>query len=360
MTAAQSTTLLWVHMLNAVVLRLARSVGDVLRISPLTTTLVASLLNLGVCHGFEAVPVLLLVLLHFVACQWLLHATRRHPHRYAPSVWALSVCGIVLVNAVEAFRLPRFLSRPLRQLPRWGLLGASSFTAVHTFRYTALRMLSYGLDIARPSTAAGVGSVHPQLATTNTRAAPLGFTLLALKRYLAYCMYSPLRVSGPIITFDTFCTFEVASAARPPAASGTCKVRTATAWADIRMVFAWLLATDVAMHTFYFPSILFFARTGGARLLQRSLQPWEWCVLLPAILWCNPTISPRFFGLRQPSHTAVSFGRAAPEANPHPKPLSHSPQVDVHDDLPDDSVRAVARRVQAAKSARRAGRGGGA
>jgi len=31
------------------------------------------------------------------------------------------------------------------------------------------------------------------------------------------------------------------------------------------------------MHTFYFPSIVFFAPAGGARQLQRSLQPWEWC-----------------------------------------------------------------------------------
>jgi len=124
-----------------------------------------------------------------------------------PAVWALSVLGIVIVNAVEAFRLPGFLSRPLRQLPRRrGLLGSSSFTAVQTFRYTALRMLSYGLDIAP----GGVGSVHAQPATmytpTRARARPLDFTMLALKRYLAYCVYSPLRVSGPIITFDTYGT----------------------------------------------------------------------------------------------------------------------------------------------------------
>lgn len=81
-----------------------------------------------------------------------------------------------------------------------GILGRSSFTAAHTYRYTSLRMLSYGLDLM---------SIHSDGQSGNAAQSSKCATGLGRKTsqhselvtYLAYIIYAPLRLSGPIITF---------------------------------------------------------------------------------------------------------------------------------------------------------------
>jgi D-alanyl-lipoteichoic acid acyltransferase DltB (MBOAT superfamily) len=293
----QSTTLLWVHLLNGVFLRLARWLGRALRLPPLASTLAASLVSLSACHGAESLPMLLLVLAHFAACEALRRATLHRPGRYVPAVWLVSVAGIVLANAAERFRLP--FTNPFEHLPR-GMLGRSSFSGVHTFRYSALRMLSYGLDRSPAARAAAEGGGRSD-ARPN-----------ALAQYLAYVTYSPLRISGPIVTFDTFCATEAGGGA--PRSAAASSAASLAAWGDIGEVFLWLLVTDVAMHTFYYPSVFFFFRGGTSRLLYDTFQPWEWWIYTLCYLATLFVQSHVVF--RLPRAVAALDGVAAPDDTP--------------------------------------------
>jgi len=271
--------------------------------TPRCLTAVFGLLHATALHGVWALPLLALALLSFAAGR---ACTRLRAPRLRPyAAWALALVPMAVYNAVEPGNLlwshsiaasARAESAFLRFLlgeggrPFEGLLAATSFTANRTFRYLALRCVSYHMDRG-----AAVGSESSSA------------TLLdELELFLAYVLYAPLYLCGPFMTFDAFRASPAAATATGGEHLSALMVQPpAEACADPRgappalasappgvPVVGWraaahavggavgaAVALEVACQTVYLPSALLFPRfSHGDAALQPSLRCADWVV----------------------------------------------------------------------------------
>ena len=297
--------------------------------SPRFLTATLGLLHAMALHGVWAVPLLALALTSFAAGQACIRLGAPQLRPYA--AWALALVPMAVYNAVEPGNLlwARFILKSSHAedtflwallgeggRPYEGLLAATSFTANRTFRYLALRCVSYHLDDANKPTAGGVATS----------------LLDELELFLAYVLYAPLYLCGPVMTFDAFRASPAAAATAPVATSlsqppaeacsqpasvpasqhvGWCAAARALCCAVGLSV-----ALEAACHCVYLPSALLFPRfSHGNAAVQAALRCCDWAVAAFAYLTATWLTSAVVF--------AVPRGVAAAQrvAAPHDTPL---------------------------------------
>jgi hypothetical protein len=349
----------------------------------------AGLAHAAALHGVWALPLLVLVLANFA-----LGATCRRLRGYAsPSraraarhvtAWALALVPMGVYNALEPGNLlwrhtadvaasteRRFLHALLGvgARPYEGLLAATSFTANRTFRYIAMRCLSYHVDDAEAQ--------EEEEATPASSLNDLNKEgwFGELELFLAYVLYAPLYLCGPVMTFKAFkaspaaqggaaaaaAAAAAASAARKPAAAVTTSATEMRAqppaeeappaapstpplhpfpsarppaarasavpaasdsvgWraaaVTVGGAVAAAVALEVCLHGVYAPSAVFYPSfSHGSRALGDALKPWDWAVNAFAFLTATWLTSAIVFAVPR------GIAAAARVPAPHDTPL---------------------------------------
>ena len=250
-------------------------------LSPRSLTAAWGLVHAVVLHGVWALPPLLLVtacfawtrlMLMVAACQKNARACKLRIYEMRITGWMFIFAGITFFNLTEPGNLlwpatkgmATGLEQSFVQLisgtrkPYVGLLGATSFTANRAFRYMALRLLSYVMD-----TAADAG--RKQAATG---------LFDDLELFIAYALYPPLYLSGPVMFFSEFKTSS--AAAQATKAAYTHASLTTAAIQVIASAICAAIAIEVALQTFYWPTALLHPSLTGLSNLSLPLRWYDY------------------------------------------------------------------------------------
>ena len=178
-------------------------------VSPRSVTACWGLAHAAALHGVWSLPLMMLSLLSFATTE----LCKSRPRALRVAAWLLILLPMGYFNCSEPGNLAwsavegrlGVVERGYLRLvmphpgvrPFAGLLGGSSFTANRTFRYLALRLLSYSLD----------------LADDKGRRQSGGSTFERAELFLAYVFFAPLYLCGPVLTFAQFASCPAAAAA---------------------------------------------------------------------------------------------------------------------------------------------------
>ncbi|KAG1680809.1 hypothetical protein FOA52_008142 [Chlamydomonas sp. UWO 241] len=252
----------------------------------------AGLAHLSVCHGWCAMHMVGLLLLHYAAARAL--AGRKYG---LPVFWALACCLFLAIRASNGrLGLALLDSLPAGRL-RWHI----------SYNLTLLRVLSFASDLHWARTAkaeeggGGTGSTTGQPGTARAAAIHLPLHEYSLANYLAYTLYPPLYIAGPIATFNAFAA--QISKPVPPALKQVALY--AARWA-----FA-LLCLEALTHTLYFNSIARHRAWGALERAGLTLTPLAYAggsYWIIVFMWLKFTVIWRFFRL-----VALADGMDVPE-----------------------------------------------
>jgi acyl-CoA synthetase (AMP-forming)/AMP-acid ligase II len=247
--------------------------------SPRRITAAWGCIHAALLHGIWALPPLVLAVVAFVGTRAMLRVAeattsmrsreaRLHTLRCAAWVFILAAMlyfnlsepGNALWPAVEqaagALEGAFVGVVAFGRTPWQGVLGSTSFTANRTFRYMAIRLLSYVLDMS------------------SSPSAKRGRLLEDFELFIAYATYAPLYLSGPVMTFSQF----KVSAAALAGPSGYDPLAHAPDVRSASRILASAAATavglEIALQTVYWPSAILHPSFGGAAALPLRLT---WC-----------------------------------------------------------------------------------
>jgi hypothetical protein len=353
---------------------------------------VAGLAHATALHGVWALPLLALVLANFAlaaACRRCFRGGPRARAVRAAAAWALALAPMAVYNALEPGNLlwrhtsdaaasaeRRFLCALLGvgARPYEGLLAATSFTANRTFRYIAIRCLSYHMDDSEEEAEqhGGAAAGDATFTAANRRSSGEGW-FGELELFLAYVLYAPLYLCGPVMTFKAFKASPAAqggaaaAASRKPAAAVAAAAVVISSAVELRVqppaeetlpppplppplhpfpsarqaaarapqaapaghaagwraaavaaggAVACAVALEVALHGVYAPSAVFYPSfSHGSRALAAALRPWDWAVYAFAFLTATWLTSAIVFAVPR------GIAAAARVAAPHDTPL---------------------------------------
>ncbi|KIO34697.1 hypothetical protein M407DRAFT_210023 [Tulasnella calospora MUT 4182] len=155
---------------------------------------VVSLLVLAGLHGSSILKILLIISINY----WATKRLRASP--FAPAaIWTLNVAVIFLNEIYDGYKFASihsslaFLDSVRGAYPRWNV----------TFNITMLRLISFSMDYywactKRPSAA------HEPRNEKDRVVLPHAMEDYSFLNYLAYTIYPPLYIAGPIMTFNNF------------------------------------------------------------------------------------------------------------------------------------------------------------
>ena len=157
------------------------------------------------------------------------------------AAWALCIAALVAYHG--PWGRAGALGRALGALPLVGAVPGRGAAPELTVAYVVMRLVSFGVDRAQQrSQQASAPRPRPTLA-----------------EFFAFVFYPPLVVGGAGLTFASF-QRQVRAGGPPRRPSAAAAARAAAA-----LLGAWL-ALEAAMHTFYFPSLLFASTAAAAQL----------------------------------------------------------------------------------------------
>ncbi|KAF2267614.1 glycerol:H+ symporter-like protein [Lojkania enalia] len=166
-----------------------------------------AMLFIGVLHGFSALKIFALLYLNYSIAM-------RAPMKYMPAItWAFNI-GVLFANELcrgysYAFILSVIVPDPNLGatldhfgglLPRWEVL----------FNFTVLRLISFNVDYywmlkSRGNSPLEKKQLDPSNLSEKDRVSiPAKPGDFCLQNYLAYTLYSPLYLAGPIVTFNDY------------------------------------------------------------------------------------------------------------------------------------------------------------
>ncbi|KAL2755072.1 hypothetical protein ACRALDRAFT_2106824 [Sodiomyces alcalophilus JCM 7366] len=180
-----------------------------------------ALLFLVVLHGVSAVKVLAILYINYKLAMSL-------PRRHVTVVtWVFNVCTLFANELCEGYRFKSIAMRitqpvsshggvdgdallPLVQWGEWldGFGGLNPRWEV-LFNFTILRLISFNLDYHWSCDARGSSALEKQLDPANLSerdriAIPAEASDFSFRNYVAYAIYAPLYLAGPIVTFNDF------------------------------------------------------------------------------------------------------------------------------------------------------------
>jgi len=174
---------------------------------------------LGALHGFSALKVILILYTNFCI------ATRL-PRKYAPAAtWIFNISTLFANELCEGYKFTKIatLISPLtldsdgvqqsNLLHTWGGL-LDSYAGIMSrwevlFNITVLRLISFNMDyywsLDRRSGSPVEKQLDPSSLSERDRiATPADAKDYTFRNYLAYAVYAPLYVAGPILTFNDY------------------------------------------------------------------------------------------------------------------------------------------------------------
>ncbi|KAI8472541.1 MAG: MBOAT, membrane-bound O-acyltransferase family-domain-containing protein [Monoraphidium minutum] len=169
------------------------------------------------------------------------------------------------------------------------------------YNLLVLRMLSYAADLhwqrsGRPPRARVPPDTppRPDLGLRDRAELPLPPAAYCLPTFLAYALYPPLYIAGPILTFNAFGSQLLAPPAGPaaptaPAAAARYAARGVACWLTLEAMTHGLWFFSVARYRLWGPLAAAEGRPLGA--LDLVLAPW-WMLML---VWCKFLVIWRFF-----------------------------------------------------------------
>lgn len=166
----------------------------------------------------------------------------------ALALWASMLASLLLVRLTEGFQ-PSLVG-----VSHWLLRQRGSLRWDVCFNLTALRMLSYGLDVhwtRQGGTSEAKDAAKPAAISPNRPPPPAAHpSLLAL---LTYALYPPLYVAGPIMTFGDFMA-QRSRAKEAPGAAATESHRHQTIRYALRFLADWA-CVELLTHCLFFNSL---------------------------------------------------------------------------------------------------------
>lgn len=162
-----------------------------------TNIAVLSVVMIFVLHGLSAVKILVILGVNYLTCGPFMPAWTG---RAWPLLLIVGLMGLLMLNErMDGYKMSE-LSADLGMweqrwsgfLPRWHV----------SFNITMLRMVSFGLD-RHWHTLSTDDSHSPQTHRERTTLSPPREDY-GVVNYLAYCLYPPLYIAGPIMTFNDF------------------------------------------------------------------------------------------------------------------------------------------------------------
>lgn len=165
-------------------------------------TLTFSLLFLYGLFGASSLKVLIIISLHY----WLIKTVGSHSQLAPICSWIFSIAILFLNDYYKGYQFGSFLSilRPLDEINgsgmRWNII----------FNFTVLRMISFTMDQhwAQKEIDREISSLDCQIISNLSKRQrveqPHQYDMYNFKNYITYCIYAPLYVAGPILSFNDF------------------------------------------------------------------------------------------------------------------------------------------------------------
>ncbi|PSC74649.1 membrane-bound O-acyltransferase isoform X1 [Micractinium conductrix] len=261
------------------------------RVARMRFYLLTSLGFLGYLHGACAIFVVILSLVSFAVAQ--LAAGCKHG---AASIWACNLGLLLAARLGNGFRFARVAGvlAPLdahRGVVRWEIC----------FNLSVLRMLSYSLDLhwRRLHLASGVhcrqvgqspSAPRAGVARWRQQAALPGDADYGLLPCLAYVLYVPLYLAGPIITFQDFAWQLRRGVPASVRAIVRYAARFAADWACLELLTHCLYFNSIAKHQIGMRFRSFGLRYGALEMAMSAF--WVLC-----FMWLKFAVIWRFFRL---------------------------------------------------------------
>ncbi|KAG8978076.1 glycerol transporter [Tulasnella sp. 425] len=155
---------------------------------------IVSLLVLGGLHGSSMIKILLILSLNY----WV--TKRLGAKAFAPAaIWTLNVAVIFLNEIYDGYKFAAlhpslaFLDSVRGAYPRWNV----------TFNITMLRLISFSMDYYWACTKRPPAALEPRNEKDRV-VMPHSDGDYSFLNYLAYTIYPPLYIAGPIMTFNNF------------------------------------------------------------------------------------------------------------------------------------------------------------
>ncbi|RDW75975.1 hypothetical protein BP5796_06796 [Coleophoma crateriformis] len=172
-----------------------------------------ALIFLAAIHGFSAVKVLLILYTNF----WVVTSL---PKKYIPvATWAFNI-GILFANELsDGYKFARMASYLSSEGSAGGLQNWGAWLDRHSgiiprweilFNITVLRLISFNLDYywsleRRSGSPIEKKQLDPaNLSERDRIKTPAGVKDYSFRNYIAYAIYAPLYLAGPIITFNDY------------------------------------------------------------------------------------------------------------------------------------------------------------
>ncbi|RMD44058.1 hypothetical protein DV735_g1139, partial [Chaetothyriales sp. CBS 134920] len=183
--------------------------------SRLTFDFFFGLVFISALHGFAALKVLLILYINFLLATrlprkyippatWIFNISTLFANELARGYPFATVASTLLPFSPAAVEAGRFLDAHCGLMSRWEVL----------FNITVLRLISFNLDYYWSLNSAGSRSASPiekkqldpsALSERDRVTTPAPADLFtSLPTYLAYVLYSPLYLAGPILTFNDY------------------------------------------------------------------------------------------------------------------------------------------------------------
>ncbi|ROT42257.1 putative glycerol:H+ symporter [Sodiomyces alkalinus F11] len=179
-----------------------------------------ALLFLVVLHGVSAIKVLTILYVNYQLATTL-------PRKHVPAAtWVFNVCTLFANELCNGYRLkdiamritpplsPHGDAHALPPLVQWGAwldgFGGLSPRWEVLFNFTILRLISFNLDYHWSFNARGSSPVEKKqldpanLSERDRIAIPAEAAEFSFRNYVAYTIYAPLYLAGPIVTFNDF------------------------------------------------------------------------------------------------------------------------------------------------------------
>lgn len=179
-----------------------KKVANGLSISRINFDVIFSLIFLIGIHGLNVVKICILLWINFQISR-----IQNAKTAYALT-WVIGIAMLFANELTEGYPL-RYLHPSLASIDAYH--GLMSRWDVH-FNFTMLRMVSYNVDYFQASDNSNGhkrknSDLTPDSVILNDRArieTPLDLDQYNFKNYFAYCLYAPLYIAGPILTFNDY------------------------------------------------------------------------------------------------------------------------------------------------------------
>ncbi|KAI0342742.1 MBOAT-domain-containing protein [Trametopsis cervina] len=236
--------------------------------------LVFSSIMLATLHGTSVLKMGAIFLLNFTIAK-LCGGTKAGPLL----TWTFNGCVLFLNEWNEGYRFGGIHS----SMQRWDEWGGIYPRWHVIFNITMLRLVSFNMDYYWACNATGLGDTGTSLDYKHRIAVAHPLELYSLSNYLAYIIYPPLYIGGPIITFNDF----VWQLRRPLAIPGRDTLRYL-----VRFVVC-ILTMEFILHFMYMVAIKDTKAWYGDTVAELSMIGF-WNLI---IVWLKLLIPWRFFRL---------------------------------------------------------------